>query len=65
MLIASIGMLDAAVARWPLDGMGAPSPVPGLLVNELVMLAFLAPLVVWDLHTRRRLHSVTVARTPA
>jgi uncharacterized membrane protein YozB (DUF420 family) len=65
MLVASIGMLDAAIARWPVDGIGAPSPVPGLLANELVMLAFLGPLVAWDLHSRRRLHPVTVAGVTA
>lgn len=29
------------------------------------MLAYLGPLVAWDLHTRRRLHPVTVAGVTA
>jgi hypothetical protein len=60
MLLASIAMIEAAVARWPFGFMGQPSPVPGLGVFELVTCLFLVPLAAWDLASRRRLHPVTL-----
>lgn len=60
MLLASIAMLEAAVARWPVEGMALPSPVPGLGVWELVTCLFLVPIVVWDLASRGRVHAVTL-----
>lgn len=60
MLLASIAMVEAAVARWPLAFMAQPSPVPGLLVFELTTCLFLVPLLAWDLATRGRLHAVTL-----
>ena len=56
MLIGSIAVMDAAVARWP--GIGATSnPVMTFfLITDL----FLVPLVVWDLRTRGRLHPATL-----
>jgi hypothetical protein len=55
MLIGSIAVMDAAVARWP--GIGATSNpvVTFFLVTDL----FLIPLVIWDLRTRGRLHPAT------
>jgi hypothetical protein len=60
MLLATIGLLDAAVVRWPLGDMNAT--VFGTLWTrtDLVVDLFLVPLVVWDLASRGRLHRVTV-----
>jgi uncharacterized membrane protein YozB (DUF420 family) len=60
MLLASIAMIEAAVARWPFALMVQPSPVPGMGMFELTTSLFLAPLVAWDLATRGRLHAVTL-----
>ena len=60
MLLASIAMIEAAVARWPFDFMVQPSPVPGLGMFELVTCLFLVPLAIWDLASRGRLHAVTL-----
>ena len=60
MLLASIAMIEAAVARWPFDFIAQPSPVPGLGTFELVICLFLLPLVAWDLVSRGRLHPVTL-----
>jgi hypothetical protein len=55
MLIGSIAVMDAAVARWP--GIGATSNpvVTFFLLTDL----FLVPLVIWDLRTHGRLHPAT------
>lgn len=54
MLVASINLLAAAVARIPL----------GLPPNPLIFLGgqdlFFVPLVVWDVKTRRRIHPATL-----
>jgi hypothetical protein len=56
MLIGSIAVMDAAVARWP--GIGATSnPVVTFFVLTDL---FLVPLVIWDLRTRGRLHPATL-----
>lgn len=60
MLLASISMIEAAVARWPFGFMDPPSPLPGMQVWELVTCLFLVPLVIWDLVSRGRLHAVTL-----
>ncbi len=60
MLLASIAMVEAAVARWPFAFMVQPSPVPGMGMFELTTCLFVAPLVAWDLATRGRLHAVTL-----
>jgi hypothetical protein len=54
MLIGSIAILTAAIARWPFAFM--KGPVAFFAVTDL----FLLPLFAWDLVTRRRLHAVTV-----
>jgi hypothetical protein len=56
MLIGSIAVMDAAVARWP--GIGATSNpvVTFFLLTDL----FLVPLVIWDFRTRGRLHPATL-----
>lgn len=59
MLLATIGLIDAAVVRWPLGDMAAPV---GLLFTrtDLLVDLFLVPMVVWDLVSRGRLHRVTL-----
>jgi hypothetical protein len=59
-VLASLSILGAAVIRWPFDALFVPSPVPGYATYDLVALAFLLPLVAWDLATLRRLHPVTL-----
>jgi hypothetical protein len=60
MVLASLSIISAAVIRWPFEVMFAPSPVPGYAVYDLAALAFLLPLVAWDLTTLRRIHPVTL-----
>jgi hypothetical protein len=60
MLLASISMVEAAVARFPLAFLTAPSPVPFFQAFELLTLLFLLPMVAWDLLSRGRLHAVTL-----
>lgn len=60
MLLASIGMLDAAVARLPFGTMMSPSPVPLFSYADLVVMLFLLAMVGWDLASRGRLHAVTL-----
>ena len=55
MVIGSIGISIAAVARWPLAILDAGPPV-GFALTDL----FLVPLLVWDVVTRRRLHPATL-----
>ena len=54
MLLASISLLVAAVARWPVIH------DTGILVFFGVADLFLVPLVVWDLASRGRVHTVTL-----
>lgn len=54
MLVGTICILDAAVARLPLPFM--TGPVAFFVGTDL----FLLPLVLWDLKSRRRLHPVTL-----
>jgi len=60
MLLASLSMVEAAVARWPFEGMVMPSIIPGFSVAELSVVLFLVPIVIWDLLSRGRLHPVTL-----
>lgn len=55
MLIGSISIVTAAVARWPFAFM-AGGPPAFFAVTD----AFLLPLVAWDLATRRRPHPATI-----
>ena len=55
MLIASISLITAAIARWPFAIMAGGPPVFFGLTD-----LFLVPIVAWDLSTRRRLHPVTL-----
>jgi hypothetical protein len=56
MLIASIAILTAAIARWPFGFIATGGPPMFFGVTDL----FLLPLLAWDLATRRRPHVVTV-----
>jgi uncharacterized membrane protein YozB (DUF420 family) len=56
MLVGSISLLSAAIARWPFELMATPSP----LVFFGITNAFLLAVVAWDLATRRRLHPATL-----
>ena len=60
MLLASIGLLDAAVVRWPLSNMSAP--IAGLMWTrtDLGVDLFLIPMIIWDIVTRGRVHRVTL-----
>ena len=55
MLVGSIAIIDAALARWPL-AIVSTGPWPMFLLTDL----FLVPLVIWDLKTRGRLHPATL-----
>ena len=54
MLLATINLVGAAVARWP--SVFALGPLGFFGISDL----FLVPLVVWDLRTRGKLHPVTL-----
>jgi hypothetical protein len=55
MLLASIELLEAVIVRWPV-----PFVTSGPDVAFTMKLAFLLPLVVWDVRTIGRLHPVTL-----
>lgn len=54
MLVGSIAIIDAAIARWP--GVIAFGPIAFFALTDL----FLVPLVLWDLKTLGRLHPATL-----
>lgn len=54
MVVGSIAMIDAALARWP--GVIEYGPIGFFALTD----AFLVPLVIWDLRTRGRLHPATL-----
>jgi hypothetical protein len=56
MLIASITIVVAAIARWPFDFIRNGGPLAFFGVQDLFLLA----LACWDLASRRRLHIATV-----
>ena len=60
MLLASIALVGAGVARWPFAVMAAASPVPGFTMVDLCVDLFVVAMVVWDLASRRRVHPVTL-----
>ena len=55
MLIGSIAIINAALARWPVV-FESGGPVLMFVLADL----FLVPLVIWDLKTRGRLHPATL-----
>ena len=60
MLLASLSILSAAIIRWPVNMIYAPSPLPGFGYYDLVALSYLLPLAAWDLTTLKRIHPVTL-----
>jgi hypothetical protein len=60
MLLATIALAEAGVARWPFAIMETPLPVPGIGMTELCLDLCLVPLLVWDLASRGRPHPVTL-----
>jgi hypothetical protein len=65
MLLASVVMLEAAVARWPFAFMSGSSPVPFLDMPSLMTGLFLLPLFAWDIGSRGRLHPATLWGAPS
>lgn len=59
MLLASIGLVEAAVSRWPFAVMTAALPIPGFSMTDVFVDLFLMPMIVWDLASRGRVHPVT------
>ena len=55
-ILASIALIEAGVGRWRFEYLTRPSPVSGWGWIELSVDLFLAPLIVWDLGSRGRLH---------
>jgi hypothetical protein len=60
MLLATIALAEAGVARWPIAIMATPLPVPGIGMTELCLDLFLVPLLIWDLASRGRPHPITL-----
>jgi hypothetical protein len=60
MLLASIGMAEAAIGRWPFAFVNGPSPIPLLDASAFVTDLFLLPLLAWDMITLKRVHPVTL-----
>lgn len=60
MLLATIGILDAAVTRWPFAIMSASLPFPGFTMTDIFVDLFLVPIVIWDVISRGRVHPVTL-----
>jgi hypothetical protein len=59
-LIATMFLMEAAVARWPFSFMTMALPIPRFTMLELGSDLFLLPLIAWDLYSERRLHPVTL-----
>ncbi len=55
MILATIAILDAAIARWPFAFMR-----PGHLVSDLILFSFLFLLAGYDLLTMHRIHRATL-----
>ena len=60
MILATLGIIGAAIVRWPFGFMFGMSPVPGYSIVDLTALAFVLPLVAWDLTTLKRIHPATL-----
>lgn len=60
MLLAAIGLLDAAVIRWPLGDMTAGLGESPWTRTDICVDLFLVPMIIWDLMSRRRVHPVTL-----
>lgn len=60
MLLAMIGLLDAAVVRFPFGDMSTSIIGPYYAVSDLVVDLFLIPMIVWDIASRGRVHGATI-----
>ena len=60
MVLASLSLVEAAVGRWPLAFLRKATLLPFLSPLDLTVDLFLLPLIWWDLHSRKRLHPVTL-----
>ncbi len=60
MLLATMGLLDAAVTRWPIGDMTVGIVGSMYTVTDLCVDLFLVPMAIWDIASRGRLHRVTV-----
>lgn len=60
MLLGTLSILDAAVARWAFIDMNAPIAGTQLTGSDVSVGLLLLPLVAWDLMSSRRLHRATV-----
>jgi hypothetical protein len=60
MLLATIALAEAGVARWPFAFMNTALPIPGIGMTELCLDLFLVPILIWDLASRGRPHPVTL-----
>ncbi len=60
MLLATIGLLDAAVIRWPLVDMTVGIGQYPWTRTDICVDLFLVPMIVWDIASRGRVHRVTL-----
>ena len=58
-LLSSLGLLDAAIVRWPFPFMTMQFAT-GITMTELFIDLFLVPIIIWDLVSLRRVHTVTL-----
>jgi hypothetical protein len=60
MLLATIGLLDAAVIRWPFVDMTAGIGASLWTRTDVAVDLFLVPMIIWDIVSRGRVHRVTL-----
>ena len=60
MLLATIGLLDAAVVRWPFVDMNAAFAGSLFTRADIGVDLFLVPMIAWDFVSRGRVHPVTL-----
>jgi uncharacterized membrane protein YozB (DUF420 family) len=60
MLLATIGLLDAAVIRWPFGDMTAGFAGTFWTRTDVCVDLFLVPMIIWDIVSRGRVHRVTL-----
>ena len=60
MLLGTLAVAEAGIARWPFAFMHMPQFLPGIGPIELCVDLFLVPLLLWDLASRGRPHPVTL-----
>lgn len=60
MLLATIGLMDAAIVRLPLGDMTTPLIGPWFTLTDIGVDLLLLPMIAWDVATRGRVHPVTL-----